>query len=187
MNSKISDIVAALKQGDTILYPTDTIWGIGCDATNSNACKKIISLKQRTPNKSMLILVDSIAMLERYVTYIPDAAYNLIEVCETPLTIIYPQAKNIAPELIAADGSIGIRICITEFCQKLLNAFNKPIVSTSANFSGEKAPRNFYEIPSELKDQINYIVQISSDEILENKPSEIIKINKDNSIKIIRK
>ena len=186
MSSLILDIVANLKQGNTILYPTDTIWGIGCDATNSDACKKIISIKQRAPNKSMLILVDSISMLERYVAYIPDAAYSLIEVCETPLTIIYPKAKNIAKELIAEDGSIGIRICKTQFCQKLLYAFKKPIVSTSANLSGEKAPTNFSQINTIVKNNVDYIVSNVPNEQQQNTASEIIKFYADNSFSIIR-
>lgn len=184
------DIIKAnevLHNGGIILYPTDTIWGIGCDATNDEACKKLFTIKNRKPEHSMLILVNSLTMLERHVQFVPDAAYQLIEASSNPLTIIYPKAKNISEYISAEDGSIGIRLCNSEFCLRLLDRFRKPIVSTSANFSGEPTPANFNQISTNIKEQMDYIVEYSQNMNIINKPSPIIKINTDNSFKILRK
>src|SRR5512145_1096859 len=143
------DIIKAteiLREGGIILYPTDTIWGIGCDATNTEAVKKIYCLKQREETKSMLILVDHIDRIGRYIKEIPEAAIQLLEVNDQPMTIIYPGAINLASNLISTNGTIGIRVVNDDFCQKLIRKFNKPIVSTSANISGKPAPAFFSDI-----------------------------------------
>ncbi|MCC8144782.1 MAG: threonylcarbamoyl-AMP synthase [Tannerellaceae bacterium] len=185
----IEDIKAAceiLHAGGLILYPTDTIWGIGCDATNEEAVRKIYELKQRTDNKAMLVLVDSIAKLNGYTTEVPDIAYDLIEVTDKPLTIIYPEARNLAANLIDADGSIGIRVTTEVFSQKLCERFRKPIVSTSANVSGEPLPVTFSEIPEAIKAGVNYIVQYRQDDTHKAAPSGIIKLGAGGVFRIIR-
>ena len=135
-----------LRQGGVILYPTDTIWGLGCDATNGAAIEKVYKIKQRSDSKAMLVLLENENLLPSYIKEVPEIAWDLIDVGEKPLTIIYPGAKNLAPNLIAEDGSIGIRITREEFTARLIQKFRKPIVSTSANISGEPAPANFGEI-----------------------------------------
>jgi L-threonylcarbamoyladenylate synthase len=135
-----------LKEGGVILYPTDTVWGLGCDATNNIAVEKIFSIKKRAESKSLIILVDSESMLERYVKEIPEAADQIIEVSDTPVTIIYPEGKNLAEGVCSEDGSVGIRICNDEFCNELISRFRKPVVSTSANISGKPTPSFFDEI-----------------------------------------
>ena len=135
-----------LRQGGVILYPTDTIWGLGCDATNEAAIEKVYKIKQRSDSKAMLVLLENENLLPSYIKEVPEIAWDLIDVGEKPLTIIYPGAKNLAPNLIAEDGSIGIRITREEFTARLIQKFRKPIVSTSANISGEPAPANFGEI-----------------------------------------
>lgn len=186
MNNDISQALEVLRNGGLILYPTDTIWGIGCDATNSEAVKKIYALKQRTDSKSMLVLVDYISRIERFVGEVPEVAWDLVELATTPLTVIYPEAKNLAPELIAEDGSIGIRVANDEFCQKLITRFGKPIVSTSANISGKPSPSFFDEIEEEIKQGVDYIVLHRQDDTLPRRPSSIIKLGKRGEIKIIR-
>ena len=137
----IINSLATLKNGGVILYPTDTIWGLGCDATNASAVEKIYRIKSRSDSKSLLILVDSEQMMERYVKEVPEIAYELITVSDTPLTIIYETGKNLAAGVCDADGSVGIRICHDDFCNQLISRFRKPIVSTSANFSGKTSLR----------------------------------------------
>jgi L-threonylcarbamoyladenylate synthase len=146
MNSEIHKIIEILNGGGIILYPTDTIWGIGCDATNRSAVEKVYNIKQREDTKAMLVLIESQMRLQQYITEVPEIAYQLIEVSDKPLTIIYPGAKNLAQNLIGMDGSVGIRIPNDEFCQQLLARFKKPIVSTSANISGTISPVIFSEI-----------------------------------------
>ena len=175
-----------LRKGGVILYPTDTIWGLGCDATREDAVKRIYEIKQRSDSKSMLTLVDSTAQLERYVDELPEIAQDLIECSDKPLTIIYSGARNLAPNLIAADGTIGIRVTKEEFSQQLCRQFGKPIVSTSANFSGEPSPSNFSEINKELFRLIDYVVNYRRDEIQKSKPSSIIRLENNGVIKIIR-
>ncbi|MDE6083116.1 MAG: threonylcarbamoyl-AMP synthase [Muribaculaceae bacterium] len=183
------DLKAALKtlrEGGLILYPTDTIWGIGCDATNEEAVKKIYALKNRPESKSMIVLVDTEASLERIVPDVPEMAWQLIDVAVNPLTIVYPEVKDVAPSLKASDGSLAIRITGERFSKELCRRFRKPIVSTSANISAKKAPAVFAEIEDDIKNGVDYVVGYRSDE---NKPassSNIIKINSDHSFKIIR-
>ena len=146
-----------LKNGGIILYPTDTIWGIGCDATQKDAIKKIINLKGRTAEKHFILLARDIEMISQYVETIPQQALELLENTKTPLTIIYPKAKNLPIEMLSHDGSIGIRIPNHEYCQKLLKELNRPIVSTSANISGEKSPSDFSEISNIIKEKADFI------------------------------
>ena len=160
-----------MQAGGIILYPTDTIWGIGCDATNEEAVRRVYELKRRIDNKAVLVLTDSTAKLNMYVSEVPDIAWDLIEVTDTPLTIIYSQAKNLASNLLGEDGSIGIRVTNEEFSHKLCERFRKPIVSTSANISGEPSPANFQEISEEIKKGVDYIVNYRQEDMSKAKPS----------------
>jgi L-threonylcarbamoyladenylate synthase len=187
MIDDISNCLEVLKKGGIILYPTDTIWGIGCDATNQEAVNKIYEIKKRDLTQSMLILVDQPARLHQYVDIVPDIALDLVELTDKPLTIIYPKAKNLATNLLPNDGSIGIRVTSDEFCQKLIFQFRKPIVSTSANFSGKPSPANFSEIEDELKSQVDYVVKWRQNEKSKAKASGIIKVGVNGEIKVIRK
>ena len=182
----IKEAVRVMRAGGIILYPTDTIWGLGCDATNEEAVKKIYALKQRPDSKSMLVLTDHEAKLERIVDEVPEVAYNLIEVSEKPLTIIYSGAKNIAPNLIAQDGSVGIRITNEAFSKALCEAFRMPIVSTSANISGQPSAHNFAEISDEIKQGVVYIVKYRQNDFSKASPSSIIKLEKGGVVTIIR-
>ena len=158
MVEEIRKACEVLQAGGLILYPTDTIWGIGCDATNEEAVRKVYELKKRMDNKAVLVLTDSTAKLNMYVSDIPDIAWDLIEVADKPLTIIYAHAKNLAPNLLGEDGSVGIRITKEEFSHRLCERFRKPLVSTSANISGETAPMNFQDISEEIKNGVEYVV-----------------------------
>jgi L-threonylcarbamoyladenylate synthase len=183
----INAALITLRNGGTILYPTDTIWGLGCDATNSVAVEKIYKIKARTDTKSLLVLVDSIRMLERYVNDIPEIVYELTSVSDSPLTIIYSSGKNLAPGVCSEDGSVGIRICNDEFCNELISRFRKPIVSTSANFSGKPSPANFGSIDKSLTDVVDYVVSHRQDDYQKHSASPIIKVEQNGTIKIIRK
>jgi len=187
MHEDLKKAVEILKAGGIILYPTDTIWGIGCDATNEEAVKKVYAIKKREDSKSMLVLMENPALLDRYVNDVPEIAWDLIEVTTTPLTVIYPNAKNLAPNLIASDGSIGIRFTKESFSSQLVQRFRKPIVSTSANISGEKSPAFFNEISEEIKQQVDYIVEYRRDDVSPSQPSSIIKLGPGGRIDIIRK
>lgn len=182
----IDKALETLRKGGIILYPTDTIWGLGCDATNSDAVKRIYEIKNRIDSKSMLALVDGIPMLERYVEEVPEIAYQLINVAINPLTIIYDNAIGLAGNLTAKDGSIGLRITQEDFSNRLCRMFRKPIVSTSANISGEKSPKNFAEINDKIKNAVDYIVKYRQDDTTESKPSNIIKVKTDGEFTIIR-
>ena len=175
-----------MQAGGIILYPTDTIWGIGCDATNEEAVRRVYELKRRIDNKAVLVLTDSSAKLNMYVSEVPDIAWDLIEVTDTPLTIIYSQAKNLASNLLGEDGSIGIRVTNEEFSHKLCERFRKPIVSTSANISGEPSPANFQEISEEIKKGVDYIVNYRQEDMSKAKPSHIIKLGNGGVFQIIR-
>jgi L-threonylcarbamoyladenylate synthase len=191
MNSGFLDdliqTLEVLKSGGVILYPTDTIWGIGCDATNVLAVNRVYEIKRRADVKSMLILLENVNLLNSYVTEVPEIAWDLIEVSDKPLTIIFPNAKNLATNLIATDRSIGIRITKEQFTQQLIQRFRKPIVSTSANISGQRTPRNFYEISEEIKNAVDYVVRYRRDDLSISTPSSIIKLGTRGEIKIIRK
>ena len=187
MQYDIKNALEVLNSGGIILYPTDTIWGIGCDATNAKAVERIYEIKKRADSKSMLVLMENPALLDRYVEDVPDVAWDLVEIATTPLTVIYPGAKNLAHNLIAEDGSIGIRFTKEEFTSKLLQRFRRPLVSTSANISGEKSPAFFDEISDEIKGAVDYIVQYRQEDQTAAKPSSIIKLGPGGRIDIIRK
>lgn len=182
----LTQAINHLKDGGTILFPTDTIWGLGCDATDEAACQRIMEIKQRPVEKSFVLLADSFQMIEKYIPEFPEVCYDLADLAEKPLTIIYPNAQGLAPTVLAADGSVGIRLTKDPICLKLIRAIRKPIVATSANLSGEPHPTSFPEINPVIKDGVNAIVM----ERLEEKcttPSQIIKIGLDSTIQIIRK
>ncbi len=179
--------VKILREGGIILYPTDTIWGVGCDATNESAVSRIYRLKKREDSKSMLVLLDHEGKLEHYISDVPAIAWELIEVSCKPLTIIYPGARNLAPNLIAEDGSIGIRITGEAFSNQLAAGLGKPVVSTSANISGTAPPERFDDISDEIRKGVDYIVQYRQDEITNAHPSSILKLGTGGQIRIIRK
>ena len=175
-----------MNEGGVILYPTDTVWGIGCDATNEEAVRRVYEIKKRADSKAMLVLVDSPVKVDFYVQDVPDVAWDLIEVADKPLTIIYSGARNLASNLIAEDGSVGIRVTNEEFSKRLCQQFRKAIVSTSANISGQPSPANYSEITEELKSMVDYVVGYRQEEMGHPKPSSIIKLDKGGVIKIIR-
>ena len=175
ISEDIKQACEVMERGGVILYPTDTIWGIGCDATNAEAVKRVYEIKQRSDSKALIVLTDSEPKVEFYVSEVPE-----------PLTIIYPGARNLAPNLLAEDGSVAIRITHEAFSQELCRRFKKAIVSTSANISGQPSPHNFAEVSDEIKNAVDYIVEARRDETKEAMPSSIIKLESDGSIKIIR-
>lgn len=183
----INQALETLKNGGLILYPTDTIWGIGCDATNPEAVEKVFALKGRDKSKSMLILLHNDNQLASYVNDIPEVAYELIEASERPLTIIYSGAKNLAANVLAEDGTIGIRIVNQPFCQQLLQRFRKPIISTSANTSGSPSATTFDEITDHIKDGVDYIVKHSQQDRSPGKPSLIMKLDPSGKFEFLRK
>jgi L-threonylcarbamoyladenylate synthase len=176
-----------LKKGKIILYPTDTIWGIGCDATQSKPVDRIYRVKQRFESKSMIILLDHADKLAMYVKKVPPVAYDLIERYQEPLTIIYPDAMNVAKNVVAEDGTVAIRIVRDEFCRKMISLFNKPVVSTSANLSGQPAPIIFSKIPDEITSGVDHIVNYNRDVIIRTKPSTIIRLTENGEFEVIRK
>jgi L-threonylcarbamoyladenylate synthase len=186
MLEDINTAAEILKQGGIILYPTDTIWGLGCDATREEAVQKIIALKQREVDKSMLILLDEAEKLSYYVEEVPEIAWNILDVADKPLTIIYPNARNLAKSLVAHDGSIGIRIVQDEFCSRLIRKFGKPIVSTSANISGKPWPSDFKKIDEAMVKGVDYVVKWKQQELLHAKPSGIIRVGLNGEVKVIR-
>jgi L-threonylcarbamoyladenylate synthase len=187
METEIKNALEVLRKGGVILYPTDTIWGIGCDATNPEAVKKIYEIKEREDNKSLLVLVDEASRILSYISAMPEIAWDLIELTVEPLTIIYPGARNLAKNLIPEDNSIGIRVSGEIFTKKLIQRLKKPIVSTSANVSGKKSPANFSQIDEIIKSKVDYIVNYRQDDLTEFKPSSIIQLGVKGEVKIIRK
>ncbi len=186
LKEDLEQAVDVLKKGGIILYPTDTIWGIGCDATNWQAVQKIYDIKKRSDSKSMLVLLENPGLIASYVDEVPEVAWDLIELSERPTTIIFDGAKNLATNLIAEDGSIGIRITRETFSASLIKRFRKPIVSTSANISGSPSPSIFSEIETCLFDAVDYVVKYRQDDTSPSKPSGIIKLGKGGLVKIIR-
>lgn len=188
MKKAIEECVKVLRRGGTILYPTDTIWGVGCDATNPEAVATIYRIKRREDNKSLIVLVDSVDMIREYIRELPSMAESLIEVSDKPLTIIYPGAEGLglAPNLIASDGSVAIRVVDNEFCQRAISRLGRPIVSTSANISGEKAPGNFSEISDTIKESVDWVAEPRFEGNSTHKASSIIKLGIGNQIQIIR-
>ncbi len=187
MQEDIKKAVEILRNGGIILYPTDTIWGIGCDATNEEAVKRVYLLKQRNDSKSMLILLDNPAKLQTYVQEVPDIAWDLIDLTDKPLTIIYEGAKNLAYNLVAPDGSIGIRITAEDFSRELCKRLGRPVVSTSANISGSLPPTRFSKISREIKDGVDYVVSYRQKDNSEGSPSGVVKLGRNGTIKVIRK
>lgn len=169
--------IEILNNGGIILYPTDTIWGLGCDATNIKAIEKIISLKGRDSSKNLIILVSDIEMLEKYIEFLPSQALSLLNEFKTPLTIIYPKSKNL-PSLLSQDETIGIRIPKHKYCQELIRNFKKPIVSTSANISNQPSPKCFKEISMEIKNGVDFIAEVEQDKE-SSQASSIFKITLD--------
>lgn len=183
----LQEALRVLRSGGIIVYPTDTVWGIGCDATNEEAVQRIYALKQREDSKSMLMLLDSPAKLNYYLADIPDAAWMLLEAASPkPLTIIYPNARNMAPSLIAEDGSIGIRITNEPFSKALCAQLKHPLVSTSANISGHPTAQFFAQIEPQIREGADYVCRFRREDDCPAEPSSIIKINSDNTFRIIR-
>lgn len=186
IDEEVAKALDVLKRGGIILYPTDTVWGIGCDATNADAVAKIYQLKQRDDRKSMLMLLDKIDNVSKYVQKVPDVAWQLLEVADKPLTLILPEARGIAENLIPEEKTIGLRVADHEFCKKLIYKLNRPLVSTSANISGKPSPATFSEIAQEIKDGVDYVVSPSVEGKPTRKASSIIMIGAGGEIKIIR-
>lgn len=187
LKEEVNKALEVLKNGGIILYPTDTIWGLGCDATNETAVSKINQIKGRAADKSLIILLDNDNKLQSYVTAIPDVAYELIEYAENPLTIVFSGAKNLAKSVINQDGSIGIRIVKHDFCEQLLQRFRKPIVSTSANLGGQPSPKFFDEISEEIKTAVDYIVDLEQEDHTPKNPSTIVKLGPSGQFEFLRK
>ena len=183
----IKNAVEVMRKGGVILYPTDTVWGIGCDATNEEAVAKVYKIKQRDDSKALICLVDSDARLQRYVRDVPDVAWQLIDCCDRPTTLILDGAVNLAPNLIAADGSIGIRITQEPFSKELCYRFQKAVVSTSANISGEPAAQNYRDIDPRIIEAVDYVCWSRRQEHQPHQPSSIIKLGRGGEVTIIRK
>lgn len=198
----LSAALKVLKEGGVILYPTDTIWGLGCDATNHEAVKRIYEIKHRSDSKSLVLLANDMDMVARYIKQIPDVAIDLVEVNDKPMTIVYPGAVcTVAPKegekaasdryhlaynTVAEDGSVGIRIPMMDFCKELIYKLARPIVSTSANISGEPSPKTFADIPDDIKNAVDYIVDPSLEAGSTGLASQIIKLEVDGQVQIIR-
>lgn len=187
IKEEINKALEVLKSGGIILYPTDTIWGLGCDATNEVAVDKLLKIKNRPTEKSLIVLLDVDSKIQSYVQEVPDVAYDLIEYTENPLTLVFPGAKNLAANVVNTDGSIGIRIVKHDFCTPLIQRFRKPIVSTSANLSGAPSPKNFDDIADEIKNAVDLIVDWQQDDKKEKKPSTIMKLAPGGQFSFIRK
>ena len=186
MEEDIQSCIEVLSQGGLILYPPDTIRGIGCDATNRDAVKKVYQLKRRDDNKALIVLLDSAEHLDHYVVNVPDMAHELIDVAVKPLTIIYEGAYNLAPNLLGAGDSVGIRISHEQFSQRLCARFGRPIVSTSANVSGAPSAATFHDISSEIRAGVDYVVKYRQDEATPHEASNIIMLSNDGTFKILR-
>ena len=182
----MAEAVRVLKAGGVILYPTDTVWGLGCDATNAEAVERIYRIKQRQDSKALIVLADSEAMISRYVAEVPEVAWDVIELATRPTTVIFDLGLNLAPNLLAQDGSVGIRLSREAFSSQLCFHLRKPIVSTSANVSGQPSPRIFREIIEEIRQQVDYVVRYRQDDIKPASPSSVIKLGRGGEVKIIR-
>lgn len=185
MLKKIKNALTVLRKGQTLLYPTDTVWGIGCDATNKSAVAKIFTIKKRDESKSLVILVDSIVMLQKYISNIPDEVYTILKDSVKPTSIIYRNPKGLAKNVVAADQTVAIRIVQHDFCKELIRQFGKPIVSTSANISGKPTPASFQEIDKSILEAVDYVVNLHQNDINDS-PSRIIKINEQSELVVIR-
>ena len=187
LRDEVAKAFKTIQDGGIILYPTDTIWGIGCDATNTGAVQKIYRLKQRDEAKSMIILLDNDNKLQSYVAEVPDVAYDLIEFAENPLTLVMPGAKNVSPALINKDSSIAIRIVKNDFCEQLIQRMRKPLVSTSANISGKASPQYFSQIDQEIIDGVDYVVDIDQHSMEIKNPSTIMRLEPGGKFEFIRR
>ena len=194
----LAEALRTLREGGTVLYPTDTVWGLGCDATNPEAVSRIYEIKRRSDSKSLVLLASDLDMVARYVKEIPSIAIDLVEVNDAPMTIIYPGAVAGAPDAagdrwhlawnaVAADGTVGIRIPLSEWCRQLVFKLGRPLVSTSANISGEPTPQRFSDIPQEIRDAVDFVVPPSMDKESTGKASQILKVGLGGEIEIIRK
>lgn len=183
---EIDNAITILNEGGLILYPTDTVWGIGCDATNKDAIEKIFKLKKRSDEKTMICLVANQFMLEQYVEKVPEPAYDIMDLSERPVTIIYDNPRGVAVNLIAEDNTLAIRVASDQFCQQLIKKFKRPIVSTSANIAGEPTPGSFSEISELILKGVDYVVNLEQKKTNKS-PSTIIKLGNDGTVKIIRK
>jgi len=186
IDTEVKKAAEVILSGGIILYPTDTIWGIGCDATNASAIQRIYDIKQRSDSKSMLVLAGRNVMLDTYLERIPEAALEILRKAAKPTTIIYPKATGLASNLLAEDGSVGIRIPSDEFCQKLIKETGFPIVSTSANISGNPAPASFGTIDPEIRQKVDHVVNWRQNENIPSVPSTIIKLDEDGSSTVLR-
>ncbi|MEH6514516.1 L-threonylcarbamoyladenylate synthase [Maribacter arcticus] len=185
MTEEINKCIEVLENGGLILYPTDTVWGIGCDATNKEAVQKVLKLKQRDDSKTLICLVANDAMLEKHVEKVPDLAYDLIDLATKPTTIIYDKPRGVAENLIASDNTLAIRVASDKFCQYLIGKFKKPIVSTSANISGMNTPKSFQNIDKAILSGVDYVVNLHREK-QNSSASSIIRLSNDNTVKIIR-
>ena len=184
-NSIMQNLIDAVQAGGTILYPTDTIWGIGCDATNVDAINKIFEIKKREKSKSLIILVESVKRLQDMVE-VPEMAWEIMDLSEKPVTLIYDNPKGLPKEILAEDGSIGIRLVKDNYLKKLIGKLNKPLVSTSANFSGEKSPLKFADISREIINSVDAVAEENHDKISEYSGSSVIRIWTDGRVKVLR-
>ena len=185
-DSVISEALAVLKRGGVILYPTDTVWGIGCDATNEAAVARVFEIKRRSEAKSLVLLACDLDMIAKHVKEIPNIAIDLVEVNDAPMTIIYPGAQYLAPNAVAEDGSVGIRIPLNDFCVQLIRRLRRPLVSTSANISGEETPSCFAEISPEIVEAVDYVVPAALERDSTGRASQIIKLGLRGEVEIIR-
>jgi len=186
MKEEIKKALEVLRKGGIIIYPTDTVWGIGCDATNNKAVQKIFRLKKRMDHKAMIVLICQAENIESIVEKVPSIAYDLMESWNKPLTIVYDNAKNLAKKLVGKDNTIGVRVTKNKFNQELIKALGHPIVSTSANFSGDKTPLFFNEIEEQLLEAVDYVVDLNRTEVASTKPSTVIRIYADGSFDVLR-
>lgn len=186
INTEVHNAYEVIKNGGIILYPTDTVWGIGCDATNEEAVKKIYALKQREESKSMIVLMNGERMMYTVFKDIPEVAWQILDLSERPTTLILDKPRNVAKNIIAEDNTLGVRIVTEPFCFKLMERMKKPLVSTSANISGMFTPKTFKEISHEIIKGVDYVVNLQHDKVCKN-PSTIIKLGLDSQVKVIRK
>jgi L-threonylcarbamoyladenylate synthase len=186
MKEDLINAVKCLREGGVILYPTDTVWGLGCDPGNEKAVDRIFRIKQRPENKSMLLIVDGLWRVGRFAREVPEIAEQLVEMSQKPLTLIYPGARNVAANLPAGDGSIGMRVCKDAFCNELVYRFRKPVVSTSANISGQPAPAIFGEVDKQIVKQVDYVVRHRQTDTKRARPSSIIKLHGGNRFTLVR-
>ncbi len=186
MREEVEKTLTALKKGAVILYPTDTVWGIGCDATNPEAIDNIYKIKQREESKALICLVSDFKMLNQFVEEIPEVAYDILKYAQKPTTIIYDNPIRVAENLIASDNTLAIRVVRDEFCKQLIRKLKRPLVSTSANISGQPTPKSFKEIRPEILNSVDYVVNLQREK-KSSKPSAIIKLTLDGKVDIIRK